>query len=37
MAESNTDRVPHEPFRILDLGKKSRKQIRRLKKGQIGA
>ena len=32
MAESNTDRVSHEPFHILDLGKKSGKQIRRLKK-----
>lgn len=34
MGETNTDHVSHEPFRILDLGKKSRKQIRRLKKGQ---
>jgi hypothetical protein len=34
MAESNTDRVSHEPFRIIDLGKKSGKQIRRLKKRQ---
>lgn len=31
MADSNTDRISHEPFRVIDLGKSSRKQIRRLK------
>jgi hypothetical protein len=33
MAESsNTTHISHEPFRIIDMGKSSRKQIRRLRK-----